>query len=136
MGRVAQGAYHVVDLISLVQVAELGGGESHFLYYQCDGAFLYVGICDGQWHSLTVSIYSDDDKVASLAAFGNQRRLYVETINLLGILYFSDNLVHSVSLGFLVGLGYYLCFCIRLLSFIKFYLPFTSLIIFERDNSF
>ena len=89
-----------MDFISLVQVAELGGGESHFLYYQCDGTFLDVGICDGQWHSLTVGIYSNDDKVASLTAFSNQRRLYVETINLLGILYFSDNLVHSVSLFF------------------------------------
>ena len=79
MGRVAEWSHHVVNLIALVQSAELGRGETYLLYHQRDGAFLDVGIGDGQRHTFAVVIYTDDDEVASLAALGDEWSFHIET---------------------------------------------------------
>ena len=79
VGRVAEWSHHVVNLIALVQGAKLGRGESYLLYHQRDGAFLDVGIGDGQRHALAVVIYTDDDEVASLAALGDEWSFHIET---------------------------------------------------------
>ena len=79
VGRVAEWSHHVVNLIALVQGAELGRRKSYLLYHQGDGAFLDVGIGDGQRHALAVVIYTDDDEVASLAALGDEWSFHIET---------------------------------------------------------
>ena len=79
VGRVSEWTYHVVNLIVLVQGAELGRRKSYLLYHQCDGAFLDISIGDGERHTLAVVIYTDDDEVASLAALGDEWSFHIET---------------------------------------------------------
>ena len=92
--RIAQRTNHVSYVVALVEGTELLGREAHLLYYQCDGSALNVGSTDGQRHALALLVNAHDDKVAGLAALGNQRGLYLERENLLGELFLLYYLIH------------------------------------------
>ena len=97
VGRISERTYHVVNLLALIECAEFGRGEPYLLNHQGDSSLFDVGIGNGERHTLTVGIHTDDDEVTCLAALGNQWCFHIEAEYLLRVLYFSDNLVHSYS---------------------------------------
>ena len=96
VGGVAERSYHVGHIVALVEVAKLGGTQSHLLYYKRDGALAGVGFGYGERHTLAKLVNAHYHKVAGLAALGNQRSLYFEQKYLLGELLLADNLIHNV----------------------------------------
>ena len=66
---------------------------------QRDGTLFNVGTSNGQWHTLTFLVNAYDNKVASLAALGNQWSLNLEKENLFRELLLSYNFIHNLFLS-------------------------------------
>ena len=64
------------------------------MHHKSDGAFLYIGIGNGKRHALAFIVYTDDYKVACLAALCNQRSLYLKKKNFLRELFLTDDFEH------------------------------------------
>jgi phosphomannomutase len=72
MCSLAKRANHVSDLIAHVEVAEFGGADAHLLHNEGDGPGLYIGIGDGQRHTLSILAYTHDDEVPRTASLCNE----------------------------------------------------------------
>ena len=92
--RVAQRAHHVSHRVANAQGAQFLRGQANHLHNECDGALLDVSTGNGQRHAFTFLVNAHDDKVASLAALGNQRCFNFEEENLLRELFFSNDFIH------------------------------------------
>ena len=98
MRRIAQWTNHIGDVFALVEVAQLNRRKANLLHHECDCTFRYVGIGNGERHTLAFVAYSYDNEVSGLSTFGNQWSLNVEAIHLFGELFFSNNLIHGLAI--------------------------------------
>ena len=94
MGWVAQGTHHIGNHIAHLQVAEFYRRETHLLHHDGNRAACGVSVGNGQRHAFTFASHSYDNKIAGLAALGNQRSLNLKKKNFFRKLLFSYNFVH------------------------------------------
>ena len=90
----SQGAYDVGDVVAFVQFAEAGGGEAYFLHHEGDGAGHGVSFGNGEGHTFALLAHTDDNEVPGLARPGDERCFNHELEDLLGEMFFVENLVH------------------------------------------
>ena len=83
VGGVAERTYHIGHIVAYIQVAQLGGAESHLLNHKGNRAALGVGVGYRQGNPFSLRTYSYYHKMAGLAAPGYERCLYLEEVHLL-----------------------------------------------------
>ena len=104
VGSLAERAYHIGDVLTRLQAAELGRRGPHMLHDERDGAGLRVGFSYGQGDAFTLLANAHNDEVAGLARAGNQWCFDHQTVHLLREAFFADNSVHVCCIVLLVFL--------------------------------
>jgi hypothetical protein len=78
VGRLAQGAGEVQDLLALLQVAQVVGGLAHLLHDDGSDAVIRPRLGDGQGDALPRLRHPEDDELAGLGLGGHCRRVHLE----------------------------------------------------------
>ena len=100
MCRITKRTYHVGNHVALVKAAQLGRRQSNGLHDKSDGAAGNVSLGNGERHALAKLVDAHDDKVASLAALGDEGCLHFQKEDFFGELLFANDFVHNVFLFF------------------------------------
>ena len=90
----SQRAHDVGDAVALLQFAQAGGRQAHFLHHEGDGSGHGVGLGDGEGHAFALLAHADDDEVSGLARPGDERCFNHELEDLLGEMFFVEYLIH------------------------------------------
>ena len=98
IGCLAKRADEVLDVISLIEGAQSDGCKTNLLENNGDCTLFPVIAGDGERDTLTLVVYTEDDKLACLCLSGNEGGLNLHQSNSGIQLFFSDNFIHNLIL--------------------------------------
>ena len=92
----AQGAHEVLEIVTLVQMAELLCGGAHSLDDDGNSPFFGIVIVDSDGNTLAILIYAENDELARLGLLCDQRRFDFVQGHSGPECLFSDDTIHMI----------------------------------------